>query len=129
VLLCFTRRALDGEVALDLTAESFADARRGSSRVREDSREEICAWLFGRADLSDRRGRGQSRGGSARGGVGWPTLRVHVCEDTARCEETVHLAEESALSLLAEMVDCEPGDHDVKARLALCRARRSERVA
>jgi RNA polymerase sigma factor (sigma-70 family) len=46
VLLFLTRRTLDGEVALDLTAETFAQAWRGWSRVREDSREEMRAWLF-----------------------------------------------------------------------------------
>jgi RNA polymerase sigma factor (sigma-70 family) len=46
VLLFLTRRTLDGEVALDLTAETFAQAWRGWPRVREDSREEMRAWLF-----------------------------------------------------------------------------------
>ncbi|MGO9489861.1 MAG: RNA polymerase sigma factor [Solirubrobacteraceae bacterium] len=46
VLLFLTRRTLDGEVALELTAETFAQAWRGWPRVREDSPEEMRAWLF-----------------------------------------------------------------------------------
>jgi RNA polymerase sigma factor (sigma-70 family) len=46
VLLFFTRRTLDVEVALDLTAETFAQAWRGWSRVRVDSAEEVEGWLF-----------------------------------------------------------------------------------
>lgn len=41
-----TRRTLDGEVALELTAETFAQAWLGWPRVRTDSREEMRAWLF-----------------------------------------------------------------------------------
>jgi RNA polymerase sigma-70 factor, ECF subfamily len=46
VLMFLTRRTLDGEVALELTAETFAQAWRGWARVRVESREEMCAWLF-----------------------------------------------------------------------------------
>jgi len=46
VLAFLTRRTLDVEVALDLTAESFAQAWRGWSGVRTDSPEEVRAWLF-----------------------------------------------------------------------------------
>jgi RNA polymerase sigma-70 factor (ECF subfamily) len=46
VLVFLTRRTLDAEVAVDLTAETFAQAWRGWSRVRTDSREEVRAWLF-----------------------------------------------------------------------------------
>jgi RNA polymerase sigma factor (sigma-70 family) len=46
VLVFFTRRTLDVEVALDLTAETFAQAWRGWSRVRVDSVEEVQGWLF-----------------------------------------------------------------------------------
>jgi RNA polymerase sigma factor (sigma-70 family) len=46
VLLFLTRRTLDGEVALDLTAETFAQAWRAWPRVRSDSVEEMRAWLF-----------------------------------------------------------------------------------
>jgi RNA polymerase sigma-70 factor (ECF subfamily) len=46
VLVFFARRTFDAQVALDLTAETFAQAWRGWSRVRLDSREEVRAWLF-----------------------------------------------------------------------------------
>jgi len=46
VLLFFTRRTLDVEVALDLTAETFAQAWRGWPRVRMDSVEEVQGWIF-----------------------------------------------------------------------------------
>jgi RNA polymerase sigma factor (sigma-70 family) len=46
VLVFFARRTFDGEVALDLTAETFAQAWRGWARVRTDSVEEVRGWLF-----------------------------------------------------------------------------------
>ena len=46
VLVFLVRRTLDVEVALDLTAETFAQAWRGWSGVRTDSREEVRGWLF-----------------------------------------------------------------------------------
>jgi RNA polymerase sigma factor (sigma-70 family) len=46
VLMFLTRRTLDGEVALELTAETFAQAWLGWPRVRTDSDEEMRAWLF-----------------------------------------------------------------------------------
>jgi RNA polymerase sigma factor (sigma-70 family) len=46
VLLFFTRRTLDVEVALDLTAETFAQAWRGWARVRLDNDAEVQGWLF-----------------------------------------------------------------------------------
>jgi RNA polymerase sigma factor (sigma-70 family) len=46
MLVFFTRRTFDPEVALDLTAETFAQAYVGWRRVRGDSREERQAWLY-----------------------------------------------------------------------------------
>jgi len=46
VLMFLTRRTLDGEVALELTAETFAQAWLGWPRVRTDCYEEMRAWLF-----------------------------------------------------------------------------------
>lgn len=46
MLLYLSRRTLDVEIAVDLTAEAFAQAWRGWARVRADSREEVRAWLF-----------------------------------------------------------------------------------
>ncbi len=46
VLVFLARRTLDAEVALDLTAETFAQAWQGWPRVRPESTEEVRAWLF-----------------------------------------------------------------------------------
>ncbi len=46
MLLFFTRRTLDAEVALDLTAETFAQAWGGWPRVRLDNHDEVQGWLF-----------------------------------------------------------------------------------
>ncbi len=46
VLVFFTRRTFDPEIALDLTAETFAQAYVGWRRVRGRSREERQAWLY-----------------------------------------------------------------------------------
>jgi len=46
VLLFLTRRTFDAEVAVELTAETFAQAWRGWAVVRSDSREEMRAWLL-----------------------------------------------------------------------------------
>jgi RNA polymerase sigma-70 factor (ECF subfamily) len=47
LLLWFTRRVLDPEVALDLTAESFAKAFLGRRRCRGDTEAEAARWLYG----------------------------------------------------------------------------------
>jgi RNA polymerase sigma factor (sigma-70 family) len=41
------RRTADGEVALDLWAETFAQALAGRHRYRGSTDEEAAAWLFG----------------------------------------------------------------------------------
>jgi RNA polymerase sigma factor (sigma-70 family) len=41
------RRTADGEVALDLWAETFAQALAGRHRYRGSTEEEAAAWLFG----------------------------------------------------------------------------------
>jgi RNA polymerase sigma-70 factor (ECF subfamily) len=47
VLVFFTRRVCDGEIALDLTAETFARAVAGRRRFRGASRGEAMAWIWG----------------------------------------------------------------------------------
>jgi DNA-directed RNA polymerase specialized sigma24 family protein len=59
VLVFFARRTLDAEVALDLTAQTFAQAWRGWARVRPSlarAAEEVRAWLLtiARRQLSNR---------------------------------------------------------------------------
>ncbi|MGA2453687.1 MAG: sigma-70 family RNA polymerase sigma factor [Solirubrobacteraceae bacterium] len=46
VLLFLTRRTLDGELAVDLTAETFAIAMRSWSKLGGLAREQQRAWLF-----------------------------------------------------------------------------------
>jgi RNA polymerase sigma-70 factor (ECF subfamily) len=47
VLVYFTRRTYDGEVALDLTAETFARAMAARRRFRGDTHAEAQAWVWG----------------------------------------------------------------------------------
>jgi RNA polymerase sigma factor (sigma-70 family) len=47
ILLFLTRRTYDAEVALDLTAETFARAYAGRKKVRGRTEDDLEAWLFG----------------------------------------------------------------------------------
>jgi RNA polymerase sigma factor (sigma-70 family) len=93
VLFFLTRRALDPEVALDLTAETFAQAWHAWSRVRDDSREEMRAWLFtiARRQLGHylRRGYAQRRA-IVRLGIRMPS--VHE-DDLAAIEDAAGLGD------------------------------------
>jgi RNA polymerase sigma-70 factor (ECF subfamily) len=93
VLLFLTRRTLDGEVALDLTAETFAQAWRGWSRVRQDSREEMRAWLFtiARRQLGHYLRRGDAQRTAVRR-LGIRVPRVHE-DDLAAIEEAAGLGD------------------------------------
>jgi RNA polymerase sigma factor (sigma-70 family) len=93
VLLFLTRRTLDGEVALDLTAETFAQAWRGWPRVREDSREEMRAWLFtiARRQLGHYLRRGQAQRTAVRR-LGIRTPGAHE-DDLAAIERAAGLGE------------------------------------
>lgn len=77
VLVFLARRTLDVEVALDLAAETFAQAWQGWSKVRLDSEEEVRGWLFtiARRQLGRylRRGRVERRA-LERAGLEVPTL-------------------------------------------------------
>jgi RNA polymerase sigma-70 factor (ECF subfamily) len=92
VLIFFTRRVLDVEVALDLTAETFAQAWGGWARVRLDNAEEVRGWLFtiARRQLSHylRRGRVERR---ALGRMGIPLPILHD-RDIAEIERAADLA-------------------------------------
>ena len=46
LLRYFARRTADAEVALDLVAETFAQAVRGRHRCRASSDDERAAWLY-----------------------------------------------------------------------------------
>ena len=47
ILIFLARRTYDPETALDLTAETFAQAFEGRRRCRGKTDEEVAAWLFG----------------------------------------------------------------------------------
>jgi len=102
VLIYLTRRTLDGEVALELTAETFAQAWLGWPRVRTDSREEMRAWLFtiARRQLGRylRRGRAQR---SALRRLGLRTPVAHE-DDLAAIEEAAGI-EAARPELAAEL--------------------------
>jgi RNA polymerase sigma-70 factor (ECF subfamily) len=93
VLLFLTRRTLDGEVALELTAETFAQAWRGWARVRSDSREEMRAWLFtiARRQLGHYLRRGQAQRTAVRR-LGMRTPSVHE-DDLVAIEDAAGLSE------------------------------------
>jgi RNA polymerase sigma factor (sigma-70 family) len=93
VLLFLTRRTLDGEVALELTAETFAQAWRGWPRVREDSREEMRAWLFtiARRQLGHYLRRGQAQQTAVRR-LGIRTRGAHE-DDLAAIEQAAGLCD------------------------------------
>jgi RNA polymerase sigma-70 factor (ECF subfamily) len=102
VLLFLTRRTLDGEVALELTAETFAQAWRGWQRVRVDSREEMRAWLFtiARRQLGHYFRRGHAQRAAVRR-LGIRTPSVHE-EDLAAIEDAAGLSD-VRLGLAAEL--------------------------
>ncbi len=93
VLLFLTRRTLDGEVAVELTAETFAQAWRGWERVRVDSREEMRAWLFtiARRQLGHYLRRGQAQR-TALQRLGIRTPSVHE-DDLAAIEGAAGLSD------------------------------------
>jgi RNA polymerase sigma factor (sigma-70 family) len=92
VLVFFARRTFDPEVALDLTAETFAQAYLGWRGLRGVSREERQAWLYtiARRRLSRylRRGRVERR---ALRRLGIQAPRAHE-DDLALIEERAGLA-------------------------------------
>jgi DNA-directed RNA polymerase specialized sigma24 family protein len=47
ILLFLTRRTYDAEIALDLTAETFARAYAGRKKFRGRTDDDLEAWLFG----------------------------------------------------------------------------------
>jgi RNA polymerase sigma-70 factor (ECF subfamily) len=100
VLMFFTRRALDPEVALDLTAETFAQAYIGWRRLRGDSNEERQAWLYtiARRRLSRYLRKGHvERSGLRRLGIQIPSMHE---DDLALIDERAGLGElRAALSV------------------------------
>jgi RNA polymerase sigma-70 factor (ECF subfamily) len=101
VLAYFARRVHDPEVALDLTAETFAQALAGRHRLRRDGEDDAARWLFGIAHhlftRYARRGRLQTRA-RARLGVELPAIgpdeyaRIEELAGTERLRATVRRA-------------------------------------
>jgi RNA polymerase sigma-70 factor (ECF subfamily) len=92
VLVFFVRRTLDAEVAMDLTAETFAQSWRGWGRVRPGSPEETRGWLFtiARRQLGRYRRRGRVEQRALRQlGIETPALDV---EDVAQINEAAELS-------------------------------------
>jgi RNA polymerase sigma factor (sigma-70 family) len=87
LMIFFARRVLDPELALDLTAETFAQALLSRKSFRGTSSEEARGWLYGiaRHQLGQywRRGEAEKRA-LTRAGLAAPELSV---EDHDRIEE------------------------------------------
>jgi RNA polymerase sigma factor (sigma-70 family) len=91
ILAFFARRVLDPELALDLTAETFAQAFKSRHRFRGDGDEQARAWLYGiaRHQLSQYRRRGAAeRRALGRLGIEVPDLSA---DDYERVEELAGL--------------------------------------
>ena len=92
VLVFLARRCLDPEVAVDLMAETFAQAYASRSRFRGSTDAEAAGWIYGiaRHQLSGylRRGRAE-RKAVRRLGIDVPQVEP---EDFARIEELAGLA-------------------------------------
>jgi RNA polymerase sigma factor (sigma-70 family) len=93
VLVFLTRRTLDPELALDLTAEVFATAYRQRAKFRGSTERDAAAWVFKIAANLHlrylRRGHAERRA-LERLGIETPALTE---SDTARIEELAGLAE------------------------------------
>jgi len=93
LLVYFTRRSYDAQLAVDLVGETFARAHARRRRFRGESEGEAAAWLWAiaRNALSDglRRGRVERRA-LARRGVEPPRLAE---DEIARVEELAGLAD------------------------------------
>lgn len=97
VLLFVARRTLDAEVALDITAETFAQAFGGRRRFRGTTEPEERAWLFtiARRQVSRyvRRGRVEQRALQQLGA----SVPVAHEDDLREIEEAAQLAELRAM--------------------------------
>lgn len=96
LLVFFARRTCDVEVALDLTAETFAQAFAGRRSFRGGSDQEAVAWLYGIA--RHQLARFFRRGGAERRAVERLGVRVpQISEDDySRIEQLVGLEQQRA---------------------------------
>jgi RNA polymerase sigma-70 factor (ECF subfamily) len=91
VLVFLARRCVDAEVAVDLTAETFAQALTSQRRFRGDTEDEAIAWLFGiaRHQLGTYLRRGKAEQKAVRKlGIRLPALEA---DDLNRIEELADL--------------------------------------
>lgn len=113
ILIFLARRTYDPETALDLTAETFAQAFAGRRRCRATTDEEVAAWLFGiaRNVLARymRRGKAERRA-LTRLGVEVPSLEP---------EDLVRIVELAGLDELRGAVARELGELTAEHREAL----------
>jgi len=94
VLIFLARRTLDVEVALDLAAETFAQAWQGWPKVRLDSPDEVRGWLFtiARRQLGRYLRRGHvERRAFQRAGLEVPTLGEDDLVEIERAADLVEL--------------------------------------
>ena len=100
ILIFLARRTYDPETALDLTAETFAQAFEARRRFRGSTEEDVAAWLFGiaRHILSRylRRGKAERRA-LTRLGVEVPSLEP---------DDLVRIVELAGLDRLRGAVSC-----------------------
>ena len=94
VLLFVTRRTLDAEVALDITAETFAQAFRGRRGFRGTTRPEQRAWLFtiARRQIGRYLRRGPRRAARVAASSAQTVPTMHE-DDLRAIEEAAQLAE------------------------------------
>lgn len=119
VLLFFTRRVFDGQLALDLTGETFASAFQRRRSFRGTTTEEQEAWIFAiaRTQLSRYRRRGRvERQALGRLGVEVPVMsdaeleRVDDLAGTAQlrarvASELIRLPDDQRLAVQAHVVE------------------------
>lgn len=142
VVVFFARRVLDGELALELTAETFAQAFASRASFRGATSDEARAWLFTiahrqlarylRRGYVDRRGR--ERLGVALGSPAPEELaRVEELADLGRLRSTIadglrRLSHEQRTAVQLRVVDELPYD-EVARRLAISEPTARARVS
>jgi RNA polymerase sigma-70 factor, ECF subfamily len=107
VLVFFARRTYDGEIALDLTAETFARALEARRRFRGAGEREGAAWVWGiaRNVLGEFFKRGQvERRALRRLGLEPPAV---TCDEIERIEQLagVERLREAVATALAELAE------------------------
>ena len=127
VLVYFARRTLDAEVALELTAETFAQAYLGFARLRGNAPEQRQAWVYtiARRRLGRYRRRGiVERRALQRLGIQTPAMHE---DDLAQIEERAGIAE-LRVTLRRELVRLDTGQRRA-LELRIVQERSYEEVA